>query len=190
MHIRMMRDEDCEPVASVLNHAIEHGVAHFGTIRTDEDEIRADWVATRDRYPWIVATSENGSFLGFAKGSAWKTRKAYDWTLESGIYIVDGAQGRGVGRALYTRLFEILRAQGYRVVLAGVSVPNPASERLHESMGFRCVGDIDPAGYKLGRWVAVRIYQLMLAPCDDEHVPTMIRSVGEALATLEQKEHA
>ena len=94
------------------------------------------------------------------------------------MYVVEGAYGKGIGRALYTRLFEILKDQGYRIVLAGVSVPNPGSEKLHESMGFRIVGDIDPAGYKLGPWVPVRLYQLKLRACDDSVVPEPIRSVA------------
>ena len=178
MRIRLMESDDCGDVASVLNHAIMNGVAHFGTASTDADEIRDDWESTRARFPWLVATSDEGAFLGFAKASAWKTRRAYDWTVESGVYVGEGAYGKGIGRALYTRLFEILRDQGYRIVLAGVSVPNPGSEKLHESMGFRTVGDIDPAGYKLGHWVPVRLYQLKLRACDDSVVPEPIRSVA------------
>ncbi|MHA7814142.1 MAG: GNAT family N-acetyltransferase [Phycisphaerales bacterium] len=185
MRIRLMTSEDCGDVAGVLNHAIMHGVAHFGTASTDEKAIRADWETTRADYPWLVATSDSGGFLGFAKASSWKTRNAYDWTVESGVYIVEGAHGKGIGRALYERLFAILRAQGYRIVIAGVSVPNPGSEKLHEALGFRNVGDLDPAGYKLGRWVPVRIYQKLLAECDDSIVPGKIRPVADACDTLD-----
>ena len=191
MPIRLMTPEDCSHIADVLNHAIATGVAHFGTVLTDADEVRADWESTRGEYPWLVATGEDGTFIGFAKASAWKTRKAYTWTVEAGIYLVEGAQGKGMGRALYESLFSILRAQGYRIVLAGVSVPNPASERLHESMGMESVGDISPAGYKLGHWVPVRIYQKLLGACDDTIVPGQIRSVQSVWQQLhpDQQEH-
>lgn len=177
MPIRLMHSDDCGPIAGVLNHAIEHGVAHFGTEPTSTELVREDWETTRERFPWIVASADDGSFAGFAKASSWKTRKAYDWTVESGIYLVEGAQGRGLGRTLYRRLFEVLAAQGYRVVLAGVSVPNPGSERLHESMGMTAVGDIAPAGYKHGRWVSVRIYQKQLGALSDHEPPGPIRGV-------------
>ena len=95
MRIRLMQREDCGPVADVLNHAISTGIAHFGTVMTNEDEVRADWEATRAVYPWLVAGSDDDSFIGFAKASAWKSRKAYAWTVESGIYLVEGAQGNG-----------------------------------------------------------------------------------------------
>lgn len=187
MRIRLMQREDCGPVADVLNHAISTGVAHFGTVMTNEDEVRADWEATRAVYPWLVAGSDDDSFIGFAKASPWKSRKAYAWTVESGIYLVEGAQGKGVGSALYESLFTALRAQGYRVVLAGVSVPNPASERLHETLGMRRVGDIAPAGYKHGQWVDVRIYQKLLSPCDGTDIPMPIRDVQSTWDELEAK---
>ncbi len=188
MQIRMMEADDCADVAKVLNHAIMNGVAHFGTASTDAKAIQEDWYATRREYPWVIATSDDDAFVGFAKASSWKTRNAYDWTVECGVYIVDGAQGKGIGRALYERLFEILREQGYRIVLAGVSVPNPASEKLHESMGFTKVGDIDPAGYKLGHWVPVRLYQLLINACDDSIVPGPPRTVESAIERLESQE--
>lgn len=187
MHIRLMESGDCGDIADVLNHAIEHGVAHFGMTLTSELEVLEDWAGSRDTLPWLVATSDDGAFIGFAKASKWKVRQAYDWTVESGVYIVDSAKGQGAGRALYTRLFEILRAQGYRTVLAGVSIPNPGSEKLHERMGFRSVGDIEPAGYKLGQWVTVRLYQLQLNGHSDATPPVTISSVEEALGRIEEQ---
>lgn len=177
MRIRLMQSDDCAGVAGVLNHAISTGVAHFGTVLTNAEEVREDWNASRNSYPWLVAASDEDSFIGFAKASPWKSRKAYAWTVESGIYLVEGAQGLGVGKALYASLFTLLAAQGYRIVLSGVSVPNPASERLHETMGMHTVGDIAPAGYKHGRWVSVRIYQKLLSACDETDTPLPIRDV-------------
>jgi len=182
-----MQGEDSGCVADVLNHAISSGVAHFGTVLTNANEVRGDWESTRNTYPWLIATSDDGAFIGFSKASAWKTRKAYDWTVETGIYLVEGAHGKGVGKALYERLFELLKAQGYKVIVSGVSVPNPGSERLHESMGMRSVGDIAPAGYKHGRWVSVRIYQLLLSGCDESDTPMPVRDVETAWNELEAK---
>ncbi len=182
-----MTSDDCEHIAGVLNHAIEHGVAHFGTTSVRPGDVARDWQATRAFMPWLVAEDERG-FLGFAKASRWKSRQAYDWTLETGIYITNQAQGGGVGRALYDQLFTLLAAQGYRVVLAGVSVPNPASERLHESCGFTRVGELDPAGYKLGRWVSVRIYQKRLGDLDTP--PGEIRSVGSVWRETQERTRA
>lgn len=177
MQIRLMTKEDAGEIAGVLNHAIGTSPAHFGTVPTDADEVLNDWYASAEQYPWLVATSDDGGFIGFAKGSQWKSRQAYRWTVETGIYLVEGSQGMGAGKALYTRLFELLTHQGYRVALAGVSIPNLPSEGLHLSMGMESVGDIAPAGYKLGEWITVRLYQKHLGDLALGAVPGGIRAV-------------
>ncbi|NQX96111.1 MAG: hypothetical protein HRT64_14560, partial [Erythrobacter sp.] len=68
--------------------------------------------------------------------------------------------------------------------LAGVSVPNVGSERLHDSMGFSTIGDIAPAGHKFGTWVPVRLYQLLLGACDDSIEAQPIRSVESVCEML------
>jgi phosphinothricin acetyltransferase len=72
------------------------------------------------------------------------------------------AQGRGVGRALYEALFERLRAGGFHVVVAGITLPNEASVRLHEAVGFRAVGVFPEVGHKFGRWHSVGFWQRTL----------------------------
>ncbi len=178
MQIRLMIESDAGSIAEVLNHSIGSSVAHFGTVPTSADEVVEDWCAAGESYPWLVATDDEGVFIGFAKGSSWKSRQAYRWTVESGIYLTNGAQGMGVGKALYSKLFQILTLQGYATVLSGVSIPNPASERLHESIGMTAVGDITPAGFKLGLWVDVRLYQKKLGELDSINAPGPIRAVS------------
>ncbi|MGV6814358.1 MAG: N-acetyltransferase family protein [Phycisphaerales bacterium] len=175
MQIRLMTKADAEPIAAVLNHAIKNSIAHFGTTPTSADEVLGDWHAAGEVFPWLVACDDAGAFLGFAKGSAWRTRRAYRWTVETGIYLVDSAHSKGIGTELYRTLFALLEAQGYRILMAGVSLPNPPSERLHESMGMSAAGDFSPAGYKFGQWISVRRYHMMLG--DPESAPSPIRSV-------------
>jgi len=178
MQIRLMTKEDAGEIADVLNVAIASSVAHFGTVPTDAEEVLQSWHATSETYPWLVAVGDDGGFMGFAKGSPWNTRQAYRWTVETGIYLNKESQGMGVGKTLYTKLFDVLALQGYRIVLAGVSIPNPASEQLHESMGMTVVGDVTPAGYKFGKWISVRRYQFHLGKIDSGTVPRPIRSVS------------
>lgn len=177
MHIRLMTKEDAGDVADVLNVAIGTSIAHFGTVPIDADEVLKDWYSAGETYPWLVAIDDDGQFIGFAKGSAWKTRQAYRWTVETGIYLAKGSQGRGAGKALYTKLFEVLALQGYRVVITGISLPNDASVGLHESMGMEVVGELAPAGYKLGHWIPVRLYQKRLSDLSDGTIPGNIRAV-------------
>ena len=67
-------------------------------------------------------------------------------------YMAEGYRGRGLGRALYTRLFEILRLQGYRSLYAGITVPNEASVALHRAMGMEPVGIYRNVAFKFGAW--------------------------------------
>ncbi|MEX0876286.1 MAG: N-acetyltransferase family protein [Phycisphaerales bacterium] len=187
MKIRLMTAEDAPKIAGVLNREIESGVAHFSTALTDATEVLGDWRRAGERYPWLVAEGDSGAFLGFARGSSWNPREAYLWTVATAIYLVPEACGRGVGGMLYRRLFAVLGEQGFRVAIAGVSVPNPASERLHESVGMSAIGEIDPAGYKHGRWVPVRWYQKRIGVCEDKADPGPIWAVSGVWARMEQE---
>ncbi len=186
MHIRLMTKEDASAIAEVLNVAIGTSIAHFGTVPTSADEVLEDWHNAGETYPWLVGVDDEGQFIGFAKGSAWKTRLAYRWTVETGIYLVKGSQGVGSGKALYTKLFEVLALQGYRVVVTGISLPNDASIGLHEAMGMEVVGELAPAGYKLGHWIGVRLYQKHLGDLSDGTIPGHIRATTSVWEELDQ----
>ena len=169
-------------IARVLNWAIEHTPAHFGDAPEAVDVSTSAWRSSRRMYPWLVATDDAGRFLGFAKSGAWKTRAAYAWTVEISVYVRPEAHRRGAGRALYTRLLEVLRAQGYRTLVAGITLPNPASEGLHEAMGMRRVASFPRMGHKFGHWHDVGYWSLELDA--DVGPPAEIRAVAEVLGSI------
>ena len=125
--------------------------------------------ATSARYPWLVA-EEAGELAGFAYASPHRDRAAYRWAAEAAVYVGESHRGRGVGKRLYAALFALLAEQGIRTVCAGVTLPNPASVALHESLGFEPVGVYRRIGYKQGRWHDVGWWQLEL-PADAEDPP-------------------
>jgi phosphinothricin acetyltransferase len=133
-------------------------------------------------FPWVVAADDDGALVGFAKASPWKGRCAYDWTAETTVYVHPDHHGRGLGRELYRRLVSILEAQGYQTLLGGITVPNPASVRLHESLGFRRVALLEQVGWKFGRWHDVGYWELRLQ--GDETPPTAIKPVGDVARNL------
>ena len=114
------------------------------------------------RYPWLVA-EDDGRIVGFAYATSHRERAAYRWAVDVAIYIDPGQHGRGIGRALYEALFELLEDQGYRVAVAGIALPNPASVALHEKLGFEPVGVYRQIGFKHGAWHDVAWYQRALA---------------------------
>lgn len=158
--VRPAEEGDIPAINALSNWAIRETPAHFALHEEPDEAMLRLWRETRAMHPWLVATDRAGVFLGYAKSGQWKTRRAYDWTVEISVYVQPNAQGRGVGRALYERLFAILRAQGYRTLLAGITLPNAASVRLHEAMGMRKVGELPRVGFKLGCWHAVGYWSI------------------------------
>ncbi len=113
--------------------------------------------------PWLVRESE-GEIVGFASAGPFRERAAYRWTAEMSIYVAERARLQGVGRELGGALLERLRAAGYRSAVGVVALPNTASEGLLQALGFRPVGLLREAGYKLGRWWDVQLWQCLLDP--------------------------
>ena len=107
---------------------------------------------------------DDGRVAGYAYASAHNERAAYRWSVSTAIYIDRGHQRRGAGRALYTTLFAVLRALGYRQATAGITLPNPASVGLHATFGFAPVGVYRHIGYKMGGWHDVGWYQAEIQP--------------------------
>ncbi len=158
MLIRAARESDFDAVADLLNHYIRETAIHFGADPVLPAELRDEWSSHRRLYPFLVAEAE-GRFAGFSKAGAFRERAAYAWTTECTVYVARGLERRGVGKALYQRLFTILCAQGFQTVIAGVTLPNEASVLLHESLGFSKIGHVARAGWKHGRFHDVGFWQ-------------------------------
>jgi catechol 2,3-dioxygenase len=149
--VRPLSEPDLPAVLEITNHYILHTAINFHTEPVTPEALAGEWAATRERYPWLVA-SEDGVIVGYAKASAWKPRRAYDPTAEVTVYIHPDHHRRGVGRALYEALFAELAARGFVTLLAGITLPNDASVGLHESLGFRRAGVFERVGRKFEKW--------------------------------------
>jgi phosphinothricin acetyltransferase len=123
--------------------------------------------------PWLAFDSD-GAVLGFAYASPHRARAAYRWSVDSSVYVRSGTRHRGIAKALYGALFELLRRQGYVNVYAGITLPNPASVRLHESTGFSLVGTYARVGFKFGRWHDVTMRLTFPTGCDRTSGPNCI----------------
>lgn len=117
----------------------------------------------QQQFPYLVA-EEEGSVLGYAYASRHRDRPAYQWSVETSVYVQPAGHRRGIARQLYTDLFALLRRQGYYNAYAGITSPNPASESFHQSMGFDYLGTFANIGYKMGAWHNVSWFQLALQP--------------------------
>lgn len=165
VHVRPARNDDFDAIAALTNYYIDNTAIHFSYQPVTPDELRNLWQAKLHLYPWLIAEVD-GHFAGYAKASLWRERSAYQWTPEAGVYVETRFQRLGVGRALYQRLIDTLRAQGFHSLVGGITLPNDPSVRLHEAVGFQPAGVIRRAGWKMGRWWDVGFWQITLA---DEH---------------------
>jgi L-amino acid N-acyltransferase YncA len=114
-------------------------------------------------HAWVIAEHE-GQMVGYAYASSHRERAAYRWAADVAVYVDTAHHRAGVGRALYTTLFEQLRALGMWRLCAGVTQPNDASNGLHRAMGFVPVGTYRNIGWKAGAWHDVLWWQLDLRP--------------------------
>lgn len=174
--IREARVDDLEAVLRISNWAATHTAANFAIDPEPLVDWQRSWADTHRLFPWLVAEVD-GAVAGFAKAGPHRSRCAYAFSAETTVYIDPAHHGRGLGRGLYARLIPILRAQGYRTLLAGITLPNPASVRLHAAAGFRRVGCFEKVGWKFGRFHDVSYWQLDLT--DDPRPPASLRPVAE-----------
>lgn len=163
-NIRLAADADFAVIAAITNHYIRTTAIHFGTEDVTTDELLASWREGQSNHPWLVTTTAHGSVVGYAKAGVWRTRAAYRWIAETGIYIAPDHCGHGLGGPLYRRLLAVMRAQGFHAAIGGIALPNDASVRLHERLGFTHAGTVPQAGHKFGRWHDVGFWHLLLHP--------------------------
>lgn len=149
---------DVPAIRDIYAPIVQDTVISFEAEPPDADEIRRRMTAGALRLPWLVAeTSVAGQrcVAGYAYAAPFRTRAAYRWSVETSVYLSASARGRGIGRRLYEQLLAELCALGYVNAYAGIALPNEASVRLHEAVGFTPIGAFPAAGHKQGRWVDV-----------------------------------
>lgn len=155
MIIRPSTLADVGPAQAIYAHHVRTGTASFELVPPDVDEMARRRALLVDKgLPWLVAADADGSLLGYAYAGPYRTRPAYDWTLEDSIYIRPDAQGRGVGKALLSRLIAECQDLGYRQMVAVIGdSANAGSIGLHRACGFCDVGVLKAVGWKFGRWI-------------------------------------
>ena len=161
LRLRTARDADAAGMLAIYEPFVRTTAISFELEPPDLTEFTRRVRETREYAPWLVCESD-GAIAGYAYGSKFRPRPAYRWTIEVTVYVSPAFHRRGIGRALYEALLGCVRAQGYQGATAGIALPNDASIRLHESVGFRPIGVFHAAGFKLGAWHDVAWYELTL----------------------------
>ena len=162
-NLSVVRDavlEDLPALTAIYNHYIVQTPITFD-LRTYEPGERRAWFdehGSSGRHRLLVAEND-GQVVGYASASRWRPKAAYDTTVESSVYCRKGATGCGIGTQLYEALFAAIADLDVHRIVAGVTLPNPASVALHQRFGFRRVGVFTEAGRKFDKYWDVAWFQ-------------------------------
>jgi L-amino acid N-acyltransferase YncA len=163
MDIRFASVADAAEIAAIYRPYVVGSIISFELTPPSESEMMQRIARTVERTPWLVCELD-GTIAGYAYAGKHHERAAYQWSVDTSVYLRHGLLRRGLGRALYSELFTLLVQQGYYTAYAGISLPNAASVGLHESFGFEPVGVYRNAGFKFGAWHDVGWWQKPLRP--------------------------
>ncbi len=163
--IRLVTGRDAERVHAIYAPIVRDTAISFELEIPTVSEVRRRILGTLEKFPWLVC-EHDGDILGYCYAGPHRDRAAYQWSVDVSVYVQAEARRMGVGRAVYRSLFGLLALQGFYTAYAGITLPNPASVRLHESLGFRPIGVYGKVGYKLGGWHDVGWWYLPLQEQD------------------------
>ncbi len=158
--IRKVSGEDAIKIADIYNYYINKTVITFEEVAIDASEMsqRIDKIS-QDNLPWFIAENENGELVGYAYAAKWRERYSYRFAVEVTVYLRPGVEQKGLGTALYQRLFSALKDRGYKTVIGGITLPNDASIALHEKFAMEKVAHFYKVGLKFDQWLDVGYWQ-------------------------------
>ena len=166
MIVRACEHRDIGAICDIYNYYVENTIITFEEARVTPTEMAARIAACTSELPWLVCEADD-QVVGYAYATRWHGRSAYRFSAEVTVYIRNGEGGKGFGQALYEKLLQVLAGR-YHVIVAGISLPNEGSVRLHEKFGFRKVAHFSEVGRKFDRWVDVGYWQKIV---DGERIP-------------------
>ncbi len=167
MIIRPIRGADAQQVLDIYAPFITGSFVTFENIIPSLTDFSNRIKQVSLQYPWLVAT-EGDQIAGYAYAGRYRDREAYQWMVESSIYMRPDFKGKKVAKRLYGALFELLKEQGICKVFAVISVPNAESVGFHEHMGFSGFATYRNVGFKLGVWKDVGWWELPLTTQNTE----------------------
>lgn len=149
--IRGAKTTDAEELLGIYAPYVRETAITFEYTVPTIEEFSARMKKTLTKHPYLVAVHEAG-ILGYAYASEFKNRAAYDWAVETTIYVKSDSRKSGVGKKLYQALEEVLKRQNICNLYACIAYPNPGSIGFHEHLGYQTIGHFSKCGYKFDTW--------------------------------------
>lgn len=170
MRVRPATVADAAACVRIYRPYVLDTVISFETDVPTVEEMTARIEDARERHEWLVLEAD-GEVIGYAYAHQFNSRAAYQWSVETSVYVAQSGLRSGGGRMLYKELLRRLAERGFRRAFAGIAQPNQASNAFHETFGFRPAGHYRRVGWKQGAWHDVQWWQLDLLGPDDEVDP-------------------
>jgi len=149
--IRQATEADAPALLDIYAPYVEETPISFETAVPTVDEFAGRIAKNLRAWQYLVA-ERDGRIVGYAYGGTHRERAAYRFSVEVSAYVDRSCHRQGIGRALYTRLFDDLQAKGYCQAFAGITYPNESSVGLHTAVGFTTIGIFRHIGWKFDRW--------------------------------------
>ncbi len=156
--IRVATSEDVAALLQIYTPYVQKTAVTFDYEVPTLEEFAMKISGLLKKYPVLVAESEDG-IVGYAYADAFKNKAAYDWAVETTIYVAGNCRKMGVGRLLYDELERLLKLQNIVNLNACIAYQEEEDEHLtkdsvkfHEKLGYRMVGEFRQCGYKFNRW--------------------------------------
>ena len=155
-------ERDLQPMLDIYNEAILNTTAVYQE-ETHTLDMRKKWFDDKHRAGLpVFAAYINDEFVGFSSYGPFRNWPGYRFTVEHSVYVAAGFRGRGIGKKLVEALIEHARKQDIHVIIAGIDAAGEASIGLHLSLGFREVAFFKEVGFKFGRWLDLKFFELIL----------------------------
>ena len=161
-NIRRANATDAMQLIEIYRPAIEASNTSFELEVPAADEFANRIKNALARHEWLVM-EDGDQILGYAYAGAHRARAAYQYSVETSVYVHRDFRGQKVGKNLYVELLSKLKAMQFHNAYAGITLPNDASVRLHETLGFEAIGVFREVGFKNGQWHDVSWWQRPLA---------------------------
>lgn len=159
--IRTVDISDAKQLTDIYNYYVLNTIVTFDEVPFTENDFSERIKSISKTYPFIVF-EESNQILGYAYANMFRQKPAYKHTVETTIYLNYEAQGKQIGTKLYTELLKLLKEQNYHAIIGGLTLPNDASIKLHEKLGFKQVAHFKEVGFKFNRWLDVGFWELVL----------------------------
>ncbi len=162
IQVRNATEKDLPEMLSIYNDIILNTTAVYDYL-PHTIEMRQSWYKTKQEqgFPVFVA-EEEGRVVGFSSIGPFRAWAAYKYSVENSVYVAAAMRGRGIGKLLIPPLIEAAGRLQMHTVIAGIDATNDSSIRLHKSFGFEETAHFKQVGYKFGRWLDLKFFQLIL----------------------------